>query len=146
MGKEARKVAKRFADVRENCLVQVDFPPDGPVLADPEKINEVLTNLVDNAMKFSPAGGTVTIKGEVRDSDVLVVVADEGVGIPLRDQEHIFERFYRVEDDSAFQVRGAGLGLYICQALIEAHGGRIWVESEPNAGSRFVFSLPLVRE
>ena len=147
LGNEARRVAKRFAEVRENCSVQVEFSSDvPPVLADPEKIDEVLTNLVDNAMKFSPTGGTVKIKGEVRGGDVLIVVADEGIGIPLRDQEHIFERFYRVADGSATQMRGTGLGLYICQTLVEAHGGRIWVESEPNTGSRFVFSLPLAGE
>ena len=147
LGIEARRVAKRFAEVREDCRVQVDFSPDvPPVFADPEKIDEVLTNLVDNAMKFSPAGGTITISGEVQDGNVLVVIADEGVGIPISDQERIFERFYRVEDVPAIQVRGAGLGLYICQTLIEAHGGRIWVESEPNSGSRFVFSLPTATE
>jgi len=94
-------------------------------------------------MKFSPQGGKITIKGESSEKQVLVSVADEGIGVPLRDQDRIFDRFYRVEDDLTKSTHGTGLGLYICKTLIEAHGGQIWVESEVGKGSRFTFSLPI---
>jgi len=141
--KEAHKVAKRFAELTEIHKVEADFPAEfPPVLADPGKIGEVLTNLVENAMKFSPRGGTISIKGESSENEVSVTVADEGIGIPLRDQKRIFDRFYKVEDNLARPTQGTGLGLYICKTIIEAHGGRIWVESELGKGSRFTFSLP----
>jgi two-component system sensor histidine kinase VicK len=73
----------------------------------------------------------------------MVSIADEGIGIPLRDQEQIFDRFYRVEDFSTEPIRGTGLGLYICKTLIEAHGGEIWLESKIGEGSRITFSLPI---
>jgi PAS domain S-box-containing protein len=142
--KEAQKVAKRFAAQAEINNLEIDFPPDfPPVSADPEKIEVILTNLLDNAIKFSPQGGTITIKGEVSENKALVSVADEGIGVPLRDWDRIFARFYRVEDDLTKSTRGTGLGLYICKTLIEAHGGRIWTESELGRGSRFTFSLPI---
>lgn len=142
---EVQKVAKRFAAQAEIHNLEVDFPPDlPPISADPEKVKVILTNLFDNAVKFSPQGGTITIKGESSENEALVTVADEGIGIPLRDQDRIFDRFYRVEDDSTKSTQGTGLGLYICKTLVEAHGGRIWTESELGKGSRFTFSLPIV--
>ena len=142
--REAYKMARRLAEGTEIHKLEVDFPPDfPPVLADPEKTGEVLINLAENAIKFSPQGGTITIKGEVSGNEVLVTVADEGIGIPLRDQEHVFDRFYRVEDCSGHRAQGTGLGLYICKTLVEAHGGRIRVDSELGKGSCFTFSLPL---
>jgi PAS domain S-box-containing protein len=141
---EARKVAKRFAGQTKIHKIKTSFTPGfPPIFADPEKIQEVLTNLVENSVKFSPQGGTITIKGEVAQNEVLVTVADEGIGIPLRDPEYVFGRFYRVEYGSAKPVKGTGLGLYICKTLVEAHGGRIWVDSELGKGTRFTFSLPL---
>ena len=141
---EARKVTKRLSEQTEIHKLEVDFPPDfPPVSADPVKIEVILTNIVDNAMKFSPQGGTITIKGESSENEVLVIVADEGIGVPLRDRDRIFDRFYRIEDDSTKSTRGTGLGLYISKTLIEAHGGQIWVEGEPGRGSRFTFSLPM---
>ena len=141
---EAQKVAKRLAQQTKIHKIKTSFAPNfPPVYADPEKIQEVLTNLVENAVKFSPKGGTITIKGEVSQREVMVTVSDEGIGIPLRDPEYVFGRFYRVEYGSAKPIKGTGLGLYICKTLIEAHGGRIWVESELGKGTRFTFSLPL---
>jgi len=141
--KEASKVARRLAARTQIHEFVIDFPPGFPaVLADPEKLEEVLTNLLDNTIKFSPNGGTVTIKGEVSESEVLWSPFDEGLGIPLCDQERVFEQFYRVEDSLAKQIQGVGLGLHICRAIIEAHGGRIWVESQLRKGSRFAFTLP----
>jgi PAS domain S-box-containing protein len=142
--KEAQKVADRFTGLTEIHKLEVDFPAEfPPVLADPEKVEEVLTNLIENAIKFSPKGGTILIKGERSGDKVVVTVADEGIGIPLRDQERVFERFYRGEGSSIKPTQGIGLGLYICKTLIEAHGGRIWVDSELGRGSRFNFSLPV---
>jgi PAS domain S-box-containing protein len=141
---EVQKVAKRFAAQAEIHNLEVDFPPDFPSFsADPEKVEVILTNLLDNAVKFSPQGGTITIKGESSENEALVTVADEGIGVPLRDRDRIFDRFYRVEDDSTKSTKGTGLGLYICKTLIEAHGGRIWVQGELGRGSRFTFSLPI---
>ena len=145
--KEAHKVAKRLGEQTEIHRGEVDFPPEFPsVLADPEKIGEVFTNLVENAIKFSPQGGTITIKGEPSGNEASVTVADEGIGIPLRDNERVFERFYRVEFSSARPTQGTGLGLYICKSLVEAHGGRIWVESELGKGSRFTYTLPMGKQ
>ena len=140
---QARKVARRFARQTRIHKIEASFPPDfPPILGDPEKIEEVLTNLVENSIKFSPDGGTITIKGEVSDNRVLVTVADEGIGIPLRDHDYVFTPFYRVEYGAARKVKGTGLGLYICKTLIEAHGGQIWVDSELGKGSHVTFSLP----
>ena len=137
-------MARRFAAGAEIQSLEVDFSSDfPPVSADPEKIEVTLTNLLDNAMKFSPQGGKIIIKGESSENQVLISVADEGIGVSLRDRDRIFDRFYRVEDGSTKSTRGTGLGLYICKTLIEAHGGRIWVESELGRGSRFTFSLPI---
>jgi len=142
--KEVHKVAKRLGQQTGIHRVEVDFPPEfPPILADPERIGEVLTNLVENAIKFSPQGGAIIIKGKTSGNEVLVTVVDEGIGIPLRDQKRVFDRFYRVEAGSARPARGTGLGLYICKSLVEVHGGRIWVESELGKGSLFTFSLPI---
>ncbi len=131
MPKEAHKVAKRLGQQTDIHRVVVDFPPEFPsILADPEKVGEVLTNLVENAIKFSPEGGTVIIKGASSGNEVVVTVVDEGIGITLRDQERIFDRFYRVKSNSPKTTHGTGLGLFICKSLIEALGGRFWIERE----------------
>jgi two-component system, NtrC family, sensor histidine kinase KinB len=96
----------------------------------------VITNLVENAMKATPAGGAITVTAEVGDADVYVHVSDTGVGIPPDQQQKIFSRFYRLENKSS--KHGAHLGL--------GHNGRIWVESEEGKGSRFSFTLPLVHK
>ena len=146
LSKEANKVARRLGERTQSHKVEVDFPADfPPVFADPEKVGEVLTNLVDNAVKFSPQGGKVTIKGETSKDAVMVTVADEGIGIPIRDQKRIFERFFRGPDVVGGGTRGTGLGLYICKAIVEAHGGQIRVDSEPGKGSRFTFAMPVPR-
>ncbi|MBN1152125.1 MAG: PAS domain-containing protein [Dehalococcoidia bacterium] len=145
--KESQRVAKRLAELDESHELLVSFPGDfPPVMGDPEKIVEVLTNLIENAMKFSPQGGTITVEGEVVDDEVQIHVGDQGIGISQTDQARIFERFYRVSESGTATVPGTGLGLHICRILVQAHGGRIWVESEPGEGSRFTFTLPIARE
>lgn len=122
-----------------------DFP-DQPLVApvDATRIEQVLRNLLSNAVKYSPDGGTVTVRGRGDDRQLYVGVSDEGIGIPHQDLERVFERFYRVENEVTQRVGGAGLGLAVCQGIVEAHGGRIWVESTLGAGSTFYFTL--VRE
>jgi signal transduction histidine kinase len=122
---------------------EVDFPPDfPPVWGDPERLQEVLSNLIDNAVKYSPAGGTIWIGGRADQGGVTVYVADQGIGIPPEEQSRIFDRFHRVESDQQKRTKGTGLGLYLTRAIVEAHGGRIWVESMPGRGSIFIFILP----
>lgn len=120
--------------------------PDGipEVLMDDERVGQVITNLIENAMKATPAGGAITISAEVGDNEVFVHVSDTGVGIPPDQQEKIFNRFYRLEHKDSKHGAHLGLGLSICQQIIEGHNGRIWVESEEGKGSRFSFTLPLV--
>jgi PAS domain S-box-containing protein len=145
--KESQRVAKRLAELDETHELLVSFPGDFPaVMGDPEKIDEVLTNLVENAMKFSPEGGTITIEGTVGENEVQLSVGDQGIGISLAEQARIFERFYRVAESGAGARPGTGLGLHICRLLVQAHGGRIWVESAPGQGSRFTFTLPIAHE
>jgi len=102
----------------------------------------VLTNLVENAAKFAPAGTKITVTARAEDGQIVVSVADEGPGIAPEHQVHLFERFYRVDSQLTRNTPGTGLGLAICKGLVEAHGGRIWVESEPGRGARFYFTLP----
>jgi signal transduction histidine kinase len=116
------------------------FPP---VPADPEVIEEVLANLVENAIKYSPAGGKITISGSYDGEQARIAVSDEGIGIPSEELKHIFERFHRVDNGPARAVKGLGLGLYLCKTIIEAHGGTIDVLSQQGKGSRFTFTLPL---
>ncbi|MEM4723941.1 MAG: ATP-binding protein [Candidatus Hadarchaeum sp.] len=110
--------------------------------ADYMRIEQVLTNLVDNAIKFTPASGVVTITAKDLGTEVQVAVSDTGIGIPASEQERIFERFYQVDSGPARHYRGTGLGLTICKHIVEYHRGRIWVESEVGKGSTFFFVLP----
>ncbi len=114
------------------------------VEADYDKIEQVLTNLINNAVKYSPQGTTIIVTAERRDDEVWVSVADEGLGISEADIPHLFERFYRAQSEHTKTIKGFGIGLYICKEIIESHRGRIWVESEVNHGSVFYFSLPLI--
>jgi signal transduction histidine kinase len=116
------------------------------LLIDGERIGQVVTNLVENAMKATPPGGAITVSAEVLEHEVLVHVRDTGVGIPPEEQEKIFSRFYRVEHKSSKHGVHLGLGLSICQQIVEGHNGRIWVESVQGQGSCFSFSLPLVHK
>ena len=128
---------------RENRHVQVNVPAHIMVVADELRLRQVLLNLVGNAIKYSPAGTSVDISAVTCGEDVTLRVRDFGLGVPAADQERLFERFVRLERDMNSPARGTGLGLYISKRLIEAMGGRIWVESSgtPGKGSIFAFTL-----
>jgi signal transduction histidine kinase len=125
-----------------------DEVPDDlpPVLADPERLHQVLFNLVDNALRFTPEGGTVTVSASVQDRAVHVAVADTGSGIAPEHLPRLFERFYRVDHGRAREEGGTGIGLAIARSVVEAHGGTIVAESVLGRGSVFRFDLPLARE
>jgi signal transduction histidine kinase len=118
----------------------------GSFLGDRDKIVQVLTNLVANAVKFTPAGGSVTLSSRVANDRVTFAVSDTGRGIPEASLGTIFERFRQVELGDSARGRGVGLGLAISQAIVRRHGGAISVESEPGKGSVFSFWLPLARD
>jgi PAS domain S-box-containing protein len=126
----------------------VDLPEEPlAAKADPEKLRQVCSILVENALRYSPDGGTVTVGAVRRQDTVEVSVADEGIGIPQSDQEQIFRKFYRGADaELRAGAGGTGLGLFIARGLVTAMGGRIWVSSQEGEGSRFAFELPAVQE
>jgi PAS domain S-box-containing protein len=125
-----------------SVALAIDADDDLPqVAADLDKVRQVLVNLVENAIKYSPDGGRVEVGAHVRDEFVRFQVRDEGLGVVPEDQERIFQKFYRADPQMRRGVGGTGLGLYICKELIGRMGGRIWVESNENKGSTFVFEL-----
>jgi two-component system sensor histidine kinase KdpD len=143
-----------LAGLGQDHHMQVQVPDTLPLVPmDHEQIEQVLTNLVENAIKYSPAGSDIRVQAEVKRTpakgeELEVRVSDQGIGIPAAELEAIFDKFYRVQ-----QVRlpwaktrppvGTGLGLAICTNIIHAHGGRIWVESQPGQGATFIFTLPI---
>lgn len=114
------------------------------IRGDVNLLRDVLRNLLDNAIQYTPAGGRVEVTANLQKSFVIITVSDTGIGIPRSDQPRIFERFYRVDAARSREVGGTGLGLSIAKHIVEAHGGRIWVESDIGEGSRFHFSVPVV--
>ncbi|MFQ5613415.1 MAG: sensor histidine kinase [Anaerolineae bacterium] len=123
----------------------VDVSPDlPPAWVDETHLADVVVNLVDNAVKYSPAGGEIRVSVHNDWQGIILAVSDQGIGIPPTEQTHLFERFYRANNAADREVYGHGLGLYFCRKLIEAQQGRIWVESEgiPGRGATFYLSLP----
>ncbi|MDX6518876.1 MAG: hypothetical protein QOF50_1722, partial [Gaiellaceae bacterium] len=128
----------------ENVTVTLNAPADLPhVAADPDKVRQVLTNLVDNAIKYSPDGGDVQIALDQAGHRVRISVCDEGLGVPAGERARIFEKFYRLDPNLTRGVGGTGLGLYICRELVRRMDGRIWVEPRHPRGSKFALELPV---
>jgi len=115
-------------------------PSELVALVDEQQIGRVISNLVHNAVKFTPDGGIISIEATIQDDDIRVCVSDTGPGIPKDEQGRIFERFYKA--DRARTKGGTGLGLAIARHIIEGHGGRIWLESQPGQGATFCFTVP----
>jgi signal transduction histidine kinase len=135
--------------VRARRAVELDegVPDDlPPVYADAERVHQVLFNLLDNAVRFTPSGGRVTVRASRINGVVDVTVADTGPGIAPEHLPRLFERFYRVDSARSRDEGGTGIGLAIARSVVEAHGGRIWAESEPGKGSTFTFQLPVATE
>ncbi|MBU2608319.1 MAG: response regulator [Chloroflexi bacterium] len=139
-------VRGRLVNVTVRHRLQIAVPRDLPEVAiDGARIGEVITNLVENAVKCSTEGTEITVTADTNnDEQVVVSVSDEGIGIPAELHQKIFDRFYQVSNPVAERKSGAGLGLCICRGIVEAHGGRMWLESEPGIGSKFSFSIPSV--
>jgi len=122
----------------------LSFAPTIPILdLDSSRIRRLLFNLLDNAVKYSPGGGLIVVRGEAVGDECVVSVADQGVGIAPQNLNRLFERFFRVKAAAGKHVVGSGLGLPIARSIVEAHGGRIWAESKVGQGSCFYFTLPL---
>lgn len=141
----AQKVVKKLRPQAADHAISVHTGHELPeTMGDPRRIEQVLHNLVVNAIKYSPEPTPIAVRVDRRGEEILVTVRDHGIGIPPEHQVHVFDRFYRVEGAMARETRGSGLGLPICHGLVGAHGGKIWVESESGKGSSFYFTLPIV--
>ncbi|RIK41869.1 MAG: hypothetical protein DCC58_11885 [Chloroflexi bacterium] len=139
----AARVIERISIQSSRHRFLVTFPPEFPaVVADAQRIEQVLTNLLDNAVKYSPGGGLVVVRGDVCPGEVVVRVVDQGIGIAPEDVNKLFERFFRVARSRSEGVGGTGLGLPISDAIVRAHGGRIWAESVVGSGTTLAFTLP----
>ena len=131
----------------ENIAVELDVPDRIPsVIADPGQLRQVLVNLVDNAIKYSPQGGPVLLSIANGDGSIRFAITDQGLGIPASEHRRIFEKFYRLDPDMTRGIGGTGLGLYICRELVRRMDGKIWVESKPGKGSTFFVELPTANE
>jgi PAS domain S-box-containing protein len=147
----ARKLAEAYRTQTTIHRIELDFPEPLPLIwGDEERLRQVLTNLLGNAIKYSPEGGVIRIggwtqrsAGENGPARVILYVADQGIGIPQDELPHIFERFYRVDSSLRRSTMGAGLGLFLTKAIIEAHGGQVWARAEASKGTTFFVALPV---
>jgi PAS domain S-box-containing protein len=129
------------------AMLRISTSDDLPqVLGDEARTHQVLANLIDNAVKYSPSGSRVDVEVQREKGSIRFSVRDRGPGIPRAEQDHVFEKFYRLDPDHRYGVGGSGLGLYICRQLVSSMQGRIWVESAPRYGSTFAFDLPIADE
>jgi PAS domain S-box-containing protein len=143
LGGLVERTLSPFRAMAARHSIRSEIPAGLPVIwGDPDKVEQILTNLVGNAIKYSPAGGEVVVSVSCEDDEVRVSVRDQGIGMSPRDMGQLFEKFYRVDRDEVRRAGGTGLGLYITKRLVEMHGGRIWAESWTGSGSEFSFTLP----
>jgi PAS domain S-box-containing protein len=144
LGPLIQETAAEFQMMTHDHQIEVLLASALPlVMADPRRARQVLRNLVENAIKYSPQGGPITISASADASSVQTSVSDQGIGIEPSHLDSVFDRFYQVDSASTRRVGGSGLGLSICKAIVEAHNGTIWVESQSGRGSTFYFTLPL---
>lgn len=139
LGLLAVEVAQRMQVTLERHWIEVTFDAPALVSADRMRLEQVITNLLSNAVKYSPSGGQIDLAIHIAGDEARVTVQDHGLGIPEDKQPHVFERFFRAVEEGG----GLGIGLYVCRGIVEAHGGRIWLESKEGSGSTFFFTLPL---
>jgi signal transduction histidine kinase len=131
---------------RKRISVDRRVPADLPaVTADADRLTEIVLNLLDNALRHTPEGGTITVTATAEAGLGRVSISDSGPGVATEDRERVFERFYRLDPSRAAATGGSGLGLAIVRALVEAHGGTIALDEGPHGGARFTFTLPLAR-
>ncbi len=136
-------VLEDFAHQESGHRFLADFPSEFPLVdADPQRITQVLRNLIDNAVKYSPDGGLVVVRGVARPAEVEISVADQGVGLAPEHLNRLFEKYFRVKSGLGRHVVGTGLGLPIARAIVESHGGRIWAESALGQGTTLFFTIP----
>ena len=141
MDKLAQEMAERFQTQTDIHRIIIQFPDEFPVIVgDENRLEQVFYNLLSNAVKYSPDGGEILISGQIRSEQIIICIQDQGLGISQEDVPHIFDRFFRA-DEAAKNTQGAGLGLYLSRAIIEAHNGRIWIEPRPDTGTRVCFSI-----
>ena len=146
LGPLIERVVRRFHGRSRRHTFAARLPSDVPlVLGDRERLESVLYNLLDNAVKYAPRGGRVDVDVRVHNDEVEVVVEDEGIGVRRGDHLRIFEAYYRADPGGRPSAEGSGLGLYICKTIVEAHGGRIWIDSRPERGASVHFTVPRVR-
>lgn len=146
IGPAIQTVIKKLKDRSTKHQITGNIPPDLPrVTMDPIRVERVLHNLVENAIKYSPNGGEINVNVSRENSYLVISVSDRGIGISPENQQRLFQKFERLDIQKKYEIGGVGLGLRVCQILVEAHGGRIWVESEPGRGSTFFFTLPIAK-
>jgi len=133
--------------ILQNRTVQTDLPSDlPPVQLDYLQIDQVLTNLIENAVRYTPSDSPIEISAHVQGDQMVISIADRGPGIPPADLERVFDKFYRVLGPTTERPTGSGLGLAVSKGLVEAHGGRIWAENREGGGVVLRFTLPLLKK
>jgi len=144
--RECEKELKGFSKTR-NQAISLSISEEISIQVDKERIREVISNLLLNAIKYTPPGGAISISSEIKDNFIIVAIKDNGIGVTEEEKKHLFMQFGKIErygQGLDVEIEGSGLGLYISKKIVELHGGEIWVESEGrHKGSTFFFSLPL---
>ena len=141
------QVVNQFEEQIQSKQLELDVEIDANlpfVMGNIRRLRQVLSNLISNAIKYTPHGGRISVRTNCNYEELVISIRDTGIGIPLTDQPHIFDKFYRVEHPEVASVKGTGLGLAITRSIVEQLGGRIWVQSEVNKGSTFSFALPII--
>jgi len=132
-----------FSVLHPDYQFKINLSEDIIIIADKDKIRQVLFNYINNAVKYSPHNRLITISCKQQNEQLIISVSDNGIGISEKNQKTLFTRFGRIQDNRSFEAKGFGLGLFLSKKIIESHSGRVWVKSMPNRGSDFYFSLPL---